>query len=185
MTDELYGRIEQLLKEKEYLILAIDGRCGAGKTTLAEKISERFDCSVIHMDDFFLQPFQRTQERLSAPGGNIDYERFEREVLIPLREKRDFSYRKFNCKKDCLDEEVFLKKKRLNIIEGSYSCHDRFRYFYDFTIFADVEKNLQLDRLLKREGEEKLQSFIDKWIPMEESYFKYFDIKNKCDLIYE
>jgi hypothetical protein len=31
---------------------------------------------LFHTDDFFLQPHQRTRERLESVGGNIDYERF-------------------------------------------------------------------------------------------------------------
>jgi uridine kinase len=38
-------------------------------------------------------------------------------------------------------------------------------------------------RILKRNGKEKLQDFLNKWIPMEEQYFAGLDIKNQCDLI--
>ncbi|MDF2885140.1 MAG: uridine kinase, partial [Clostridiaceae bacterium] len=30
---------------------------------------------------------------------------------------------------------------------------------------------------------EKLQDFLNKWIPMEEHYFAELDIRNQCDLI--
>lgn len=33
-----------------------------------------------HMDDFYLQGRQRTYERLNEVGGNVDYERFAKEV---------------------------------------------------------------------------------------------------------
>ena len=32
------------------------------------------------MDDFYLQEYQRTQERYNEPGGNVDRERFKKEV---------------------------------------------------------------------------------------------------------
>ena len=69
-------------------IVAIDGMCGSGKSTVAGKLQEYFGCSLFHMDDFFLQPHQRTSQRLDAPGGNVDYERFQAEVLIPLKRGR-------------------------------------------------------------------------------------------------
>ena len=50
---------------KDPMMIAIDGRCAAGKTTLADRLKEEFDCSVIHMDHFFLQPKQRTKQRLA------------------------------------------------------------------------------------------------------------------------
>ena len=72
-------------REQPYVI-AIDGRCGSGKTTLATQLSERLGANLIHMDDFFLRPEQRTPERLATPGENIDHERFLSEVLLPLRQ---------------------------------------------------------------------------------------------------
>lgn len=53
---------------KENLVIAVDGRCAAGKTTLAAMIEEKTGCNVIHMDHFFLQPGQRTKERLDEPN---------------------------------------------------------------------------------------------------------------------
>ena len=46
-------------------IIAIDGKCGSGKSYLARLISGVYPCSVIHMDDFFLRPSQKTEERLT------------------------------------------------------------------------------------------------------------------------
>ena len=65
-------------------IIAIDGRCAAGKTTLAARLAKELGGDVIHMDDFFLPPALRTQERRSEPGGNVHYERFLTEVIPKL-----------------------------------------------------------------------------------------------------
>ena len=83
------------IKQRSTLVLAIDGRCAAGKTTLAARLAELCDCNVIHMDHFFLCSKQNTMERLQQAGGNMDYVRFCEEILIPLHEGRKFSYRPF------------------------------------------------------------------------------------------
>ena len=76
--DEILMRINELITQKEQVIVAIDGNCTAGKTTLAGKLAEIYDCNVLHMDDFFLRAEQRTPERYAEVGGNVDYERFRR-----------------------------------------------------------------------------------------------------------
>ena len=69
---------------KTYLV-AIDGRCASGKTTLAALLQKQIqDCYVVHMDHFFLREEQRTKERLETPGGNVDHERVLADVLQPL-----------------------------------------------------------------------------------------------------
>jgi len=68
---EVFDAVRKLLASQERVIVAIDGRCGSGKTTLAALIAKEFDCSVFHMDDFFLPPGLRTPERLGEPGGNV------------------------------------------------------------------------------------------------------------------
>lgn len=83
VPDPVLDAIRSLLDRQERVLVAIDGRCGAGKTTLAARLQAELPCRVFHMDDFFLQPYQRTPERLQAPGENVDHERFLQEVLLP------------------------------------------------------------------------------------------------------
>ena len=116
-------QIDGLLAKKDVVIVAIDGKGTSGKTTFASKLAEVYDCNVFHMDDFFLRPEQRTPERFAEVGGNVDYERFREEVLLPLRSGRAFSYRPFDCSTFTLAAPVAVAPKRLNIIEGTYSHH--------------------------------------------------------------
>lgn len=51
------------------LAAAIDGRCGAGKTTLAELLRERTDCTVIHADSFFFAPSSAQRSDCPSPVG--------------------------------------------------------------------------------------------------------------------
>ncbi|MBR6516900.1 MAG: AAA family ATPase [Bacilli bacterium] len=173
-------QIKQLLKEKEYVVIAIDGCAASGKTTLAKKLSNMFNASVIHMDDFFLPLEKRTEERLNTPGGNIDYERFKEEVVNNL--DNDFTYNAFNCSIMKVDKEVFVKKTNLLIIEGSYSLHPYFGKYYDLSIFLDIDKDEQIDRIRNRDGEKLLKMFIEKWIKYETNYHDYYNIKTTADI---
>lgn len=165
------------------VLIAIDGRCSAGKTTLAEYLHETADWSVIHTDDFFPRPEQRTKERLETPGGNIDYERFLEEVLIPLKNgDTEISFRSFDCRTMRLTEPQHVKIGRFCVIEGSYSCHPALREHYDLRVFLSVSPEEQTSRIIHRNGKEKAALFAEKWIPMEEKYFSACETESICDL---
>lgn len=168
---------------KLQIIVAIDGRCASGKTTLATYLSENYECNVFHMDDFFLPPAKRTLERLKEPGGNVDYERFLDEVLIPLRINDEFDYCPYNCKTQSMSECIHVNPLRLVVIEGAYSCRPELMEYYDLKIFMSVGEKEQKKRIMQRNGEKAAKIFESRWIPYEEKYFKAFNIKEKCDVI--
>ena len=179
---ELIEIINKKLCEKEHIIVAIDGRCASGKTTLSQRLAESFECNVFHIDDFFLRPEQRTEARLKTPGGNFDIEGFEEEVISGILSEKDFTYRKFDCSTFSLGEEIRVNKKPLTVIEGSYSCHPDISKYWDMKIFVTTDVSSQAERIRKR-NPDKCEAFFSKWIPMEEKYFDYFDITSKCDYI--
>ena len=46
-------QIDGLLAEKDMVIMAIDGKCTSGKTTLASQLAEIYDCNVFHINLMF------------------------------------------------------------------------------------------------------------------------------------
>ena len=165
--DELIKKIDELMTQKDVVIVAIDGKCTSGKTTLAAKLAEIYDCNVFHMDDFFLRPEQRTPERFAEVGGNVDYERFKEEVLIQLGKGKPFSYRPFDCSTFQLTDPVAVMPKKLNIIEGTYSLHPYFGDIYDLKIRLSISPDVQRQRILER-PELLHKRFFEEWIPMED-----------------
>ena len=186
MTARDYTRlvqaIEEQLQQKGRLIVAIDGRCGSGKSTLAARLERELRCSVFHMDDFFPRPEQRTAERLSQPGENVDHERFLAEVLLPLHNAQPVTYRPYLCTRQQLGAPVTVPPTPLTIVEGSYACHPTLREYYGLRVFLTVAPEEQLRRIESRNGPEKAQMFRDRWIPFEEMYFQAFDVQARCDI---
>lgn len=182
MNEQLLTAIDRLLAEKSQVLIAIEGPCAAGKTTLAEKLKQRYGCTVIPMDEFFLRPSQRIQERLQEPGGNVDYERFYEEVLLPLGTGGAFSYRPYSCKTQTLADPMTVAPNRLIVVEGTYSTHPYFKNPYDLTVFLTVDPQTQTQRIGLREAW-KQEMFHRVWIPMENLYFGRFSIRESCDLI--
>lgn len=167
------------------VIAAVDGRCGSGKTTLAKELSKRSEVEVVHMDDFFLRPHQRTPQRFAEPGGNVDRERFLEEVLLPLSAGAKAVYRPYEAHSQTFLKPVTVEGRGVVVIEGSYSCHPALWDSYDLHIFLDVDPEEQLRRIGARNGPEKLKQFQERWIPLEEAYFASFPIEERCELRFE
>jgi deoxyadenosine/deoxycytidine kinase len=176
----LLERLDEMLEEGS-VHMCIEGGSASGKSTLAQLLSEVYGCTVFHMDDFFLQPHQRTPERFAEAGGNVDYERFREEVMLPFSRGERVLYRRFDCSKMKILPPVEMKATRLTVTEGAYSMHPQLSEFYDLKVMLDIDKNLQKARITRRNPDIKDRFFND-WIPLEERYFEAFDIKNKCDM---
>lgn len=175
-------RIERVYTERERVFVAIDGPCTSGKTTLATVLQRRFGGNVLHMDDFFLRPEQRTPERFAEPGGNVDRERFEDEVLAPLAAGKIAQYRPWDCHTGDFAASRNVEPARLTIVEGSYSMHPALRGYYDLMICLTIDSGEQLRRLEAR-NPRMLQRFIDEWIPLENRYFALTETRTAADMI--
>ena len=170
-------------KNKLPYIIALDGRCASGKTTTAEYLSTVIDADIIKMDDFFLPPSKRIASRMQEPGGNVDYERFNDDVITNIHDSSGFQYKKYNFNMNTLNEIKAIGSRPFRIVEGSYSTHPYFGNYADITVFIDIDPCTQLNRIIKRNGKEMAVIFKNKWIPLEEKYFNAFDIKKKADII--
>lgn len=187
MYNKIISNINKLLDENsnEIIILAIDGPSASGKSHLADLLNQNFSCNIFHMDDFFLTPELRTQERFAEVGGNVDYDRFAREVLENVVHKNDFTYGIFDCRTLITTESSKVFHKRLNVVEGVYSMHPTLVEYYDYKIFLNVTLEKQLERILNRSSEFMLNRFKNEWIPLENTYFEKLRIEDSCDISFD
>ena len=163
--------------------LAIDGPCASGKSTLAKTLADIYRCPVVHMDDFFLQPHQRTPERLAQPGGNVDYERFDAQVLSPLYRNEAARYRPWRCRTGDLGPEITLCPAPLMVFEGSYSLRPDLRERYHLRIWTEAPWETRLERIAQR-GPGCTARFQQVWIPLEDRYFAACQVKECCQLVW-
>ena len=179
----LLSHIDRRMAQKGGLILAIEGGSAGGKTTLAALLQELYGCVVLHVDDFFLRPAQRTPERLAEVGGNFDRERFLTEVAAPLHEGKSITYQRFDCKTQALLPPVSVTPTPLTVVEGVYSMHPTLASYYDFSVFLEIGEDYQRERILKRNPPFLAKRFFEEWIPMERIYFEGMRVKERCDLV--
>lgn len=177
----LVRAVEALSAARGRVIAALDGRCASGKTTLAREMEERYGWSVVHMDHFFPRPEQRTPPRYAQPGGNVDYERFLEEMLLPLCRGERPVYRPFDCRTQTLLEPIPFAPGPVVLVEGAYSCHPALWGHYDLRAFLTIGPERQMERVVRREGEERARAFREKWIPLEEAYFAAYEVERRCE----
>lgn len=165
------------------VLIALDGRCGSGKTTLAAQLAERFpDSAVFHTDDFYLPPADRVDGWEHIPCANMDLARLSREVLTPARAGDAVCYRAYSCREGAYLPAKSIASKPLFLVEGSYSHHPLLTENYDLRVFVTCSKEEQARRLQAREGK-RYPNFVQRWIPLEEGYFAQYHIETHADLI--
>ena len=180
----LFARLDALLREKGDVFLAVDGGSASGKTTLAALLERVYGCTVLHMDDFFLRPAQRTPERLTEPGGTVDRERFCDEVLLPLRRGEAAEYRRYDCATGQLLPPHRIQPGGLIVTEGAYALHPALAENYDLRVFLRIAPEAQRERI-ERRNPDMAETFSRVWIPMEQRYFETFAVKESCDLVFD
>lgn len=184
--DNLIEALSVRLYESQHpLLVAIDGRCASGKSTLAQKLAQAFGAPVIHMDDFYLPFSLRTPQRLQQPGGHMDWERLESQVLQPAAQGKALEYHAYNAHANAWKEPLQIPPQKIYIVEGTYSLLPQLEDYYGYKIFLTVDSQAQTRRLQEREGSEKLEAFLTRWIPAEEKYFAACQTRAHADAAFD
>ena len=164
------------------VLLGIDGRCGSGKTTLANWLAQQLHCPVLHTDDFYLPLSARCEGWQQQPGANMDFYRLRQEVLQPLLCAQPAQYRAYSCAAGAFLPPTPLPSAPLTILEGSYSLHPALQTEFAVRVFVTCPPDVQAARLQAREGARYAQ-FVQRWIPLEEGYFAAHDPAARCDFV--
>ncbi len=147
-------------------IIAIDGPAGAGKTTLAKKLQMNYSqlkVEVVHMDNLY----DGWDNALSASlTRGLEYG-----IAKPVSEGKSFEYRKFDWLKMASGELQRFPAPDLLILEGVGSGQRAVRKYLDQLIWIDVESQVGLNRVLRRDGD-YIKNHMIIWQMRESEHFK-------------
>ena len=115
------------------VLVALDGRCGSGKTTLAAQLARQFP------------PASRVANWEQIPCANMDLERLRAQVLTPARTGQAVPYRAYSCRAGAYLPEQCFAPQPLVIVEGSYSCHPTLADCYDLKVFVACRLHRPVD----------------------------------------
>ena len=168
--EELFEKIEELRGTYNAFAVAIDGMARAGKTTLAACLSRKYGAPVVHLDDFRLPVRERARGWETVPGGDMDFERFEEEIVAPWMEKRPLVYTTVDPVTGELLDRRALPDGQMFIFEGTYIMHPMIRDFFDLRLFVRVGRETQAERLAAA-GEKADAAVRERRLSLEQAYF--------------
>ena len=164
MITTITREINNLSRKKEVVLIAIDGVCGAGKTTLAELLQKEIGNGVIiQLDDFYSPILQAA-----------DLQRLKEQVILPLHNHQEAKYQIYEWKSDSFSDWHILKPEGIFIFEGVYALENNIRDYYDLKIWIDCPVDLGLKRGIardiERDGVDNTDKWINIWSPLEKKY---------------
>lgn len=184
-TEALLARIRELAREfTRPCVVALDGRSGVGKSTLATKMAKALGARVLEGDDFFAGG---VAVRNDAPEDRardcIDWKR-QRPVLETLRSGREVSYVAFDW--EAFDgrlrtEPTFVEPRPVVFLEGVYSARPELSDLVDLRLLLRVSESTRQARLLAREG--SISAWERQWHQAEDWYFTHLAPPEAFDLI--
>lgn len=176
----LTNKISRLPKNKTTFIIGIDGREGAGKSTLAESLRRGLrNTTIIPLEDFY------SPELLE-----VDRKRVVSQVINPLKNNQPAAkYQRFDWNKNGLMEWRSVQNEGILIVEGATALHPDLLEFYDLTIWVECPAETGLKRGASRDVHGyKLSTraeWLSIWVPKEKEYIKTHTPHKKAQFIFD
>ena len=142
-VEKAISRIDEIMKNNHRPILvALDGRSGTGKSTIAKKITERLGGVEIIADDFWVGGSNEEWDKRSPKEKAemaIDWKRIRTEVLEPLLAGKSAAWHPFDWKAGYgLSQKAFRSEpKPLIVLDGAYSTRPELQDIIDFNLMCD------------------------------------------------
>lgn len=172
-AETLAGMIAGSAQQKgSPFIVAVDGRSGVGKSTMARALAERLDACVIEGDDFYAGGIElRADSAASRAAACIDWVR-QKTVLEALAAGQPAHWRAFDWEvfdgRFC-DEPTKLEPRPVVILEGVYAAQPELTELLDLRVVLVAPDEVRLARLAAREG--TIGPWERQWHEAEEFYF--------------
>ena len=166
------GRVLQLIGriERRPIVVGIDGRSGAGKSTFARELAAASPIStrIVEGDDFYL-----------GTGLGFDWARLERQVLEPARGGEEtISYQRYAWDQQRLGDWTSITGAQCLIVEGVYMFQPELREQFDLKIWVEAEDEVRRERIRARhatytaEIRDRQNASVERWLKDEDQYIR-------------
>jgi uridine kinase len=176
-------------------VVAIDGRSGSGKSTVAEAVAQATGAVIVPCDHFFAASMsnaewdRRTPEQRAADA--IDWRRLKREAIEPLRTDRPARWYAFDFLAGPRGDGTYplqrtpteLAPKPVVLLDGAYSARPELADVLDLSVLVEAAPTTRQARLEAREAADFLRQWHARWDPAEEYYFRHVRPPSAFDVV--
>ena len=196
MSEQIAARARPLIANTHRpILIALDGRSGSGKSTIAEQLCKKLDGVLVQSDDFYAAHISdadweaRTAEERARDA--IDWKRLRREVLEPLLANRAARWRPFDFVAgpnadgtyNLSEEYVERTPNDIIVLDGAYSARPELSDLIDVSVLVDIPDDVRRERLAQREEAAWLQAWHERWDEAEAYYFTRICPPSSFDLV--
>ena len=181
---ELVATVQRLQQRTTApIVIAIDGRSGAGKSTVTAALSEALGATSVPCDDFFAAHISAGEWDARAPARRaadaLDWRRLREEAIEPLRAGRPARWLPFDFAAGPRANGTYgyqtvpatREPRPVVLLDGAYSARPELVDVVDFAVLVEAPVAVRRARLAAREDSQFLAAWHACWDPAEEYYF--------------
>lgn len=187
--------IREYAGRAQALVVAIDGRSGSGKSTVAAAVAQAISAVIVPCDDFFTASVsdaewdRRTPEQRAADA--IDWRRLKREAIDPLRTGRAARWYTFDFLAGPRGDGTYpwqstpteRAPKPVVLLDGAYSARPELADVLDLSVLVEAAPTTREARLAAREAADFLRQWHARWDPAEDHYFGHVRPPSAFDVV--
>lgn len=196
VSDTLRRYLERTLEAHGApLVIALDGRSGVGKSTIASQLAAVLPATIIPGDDFFAAELTSADWDARSASERardaIDWRRLRRQVLEPLRAGQSATWYPFDFvageradgSYTLSSEPVRRDPAAIIILDGAYSSRPELANLVDCAILVEAPAATRRERLASRETPDFLEAWHRRWDAAEDYFFTKVRPRESFDVV--
>jgi uridine kinase len=176
-VQELVAEIRARARGRGVFVVALDGRSGTGKSTVAASLGRALGAAAVDCDDFYVggtdadwaarTPAERADEA-------IDWRRVRAEVVEPLRAGRTATWVPYDWDegRGPPTHAITMPPAPTVVLDGAYTARPELADVVDLAVLLELDDDaMRHERVRAREGEELTDSWYAVWDAAQDHYF--------------